>query len=234
MLTSILLRRHILVLDLRYCKSYSGVCVTVSPGRLLNRTRKKKKRGIEVLNNKQVPVKHFEFHFYTGQSFISDMAMLCICGICIPYTVLWPIVVLFLKQIWSFIFPAAKADNKEPAGKASAGDDKIETGVLHNYTSDMNWEGVISGRRPTIFRFTAKWCKPCKSLDPLVEELCHDASGKAVFYNVDVDDCDEVAALNGAITIPLFVCYSEGKEVGRVSGSDDAKIRKFVRDSCIM
>jgi thioredoxin-like negative regulator of GroEL len=162
------------------------------------------------------------------------MAMLCICGICIPYTVLWPIVVLFLKQIWFFIFPAGKAAQKKSTEKASIGDEKVEAGVLNDYKSDMDWESVISGRKPTIFRFTAKWCKPCKSLDPLVLELCHDACGKAVFYNVDVDDCDEVAALNGAITIPLFVCYSEGKEVGRLSGSDEAQIRKFVRDSCIM
>jgi thioredoxin 1 len=142
---------------------------------------------------------------------------------------------LFLKQIWSFIYPGAKGDNKKSTGKVTEGGDKSEqAGVLQSYKSDMDWENVISGRKPTIFRFTAKWCKPCKTLDPLVEELCRDAGAKAVFYNVDVDDCDEVAALNGAISIPLFVCYSEGKEVGRLSGSDETKIRKFVQESCIM
>ena len=31
------------------------------------------------------------------------MAVLCICGFCIPYSVFWPVVILLFKPIWGFI-----------------------------------------------------------------------------------------------------------------------------------
>ena len=168
------------------------------------------------------------------------MAMLCICGVCIPYTVLWPIVLLFLKQIWAFIYPAgAKPEKKlekvagtECCAKSTSKSESLTWKPL-NYSSSLDWEEVIASDTPTVFRFTAKWCKPCKALDPYFDELCAEAGDKATFYNVDVDECDEVAALNGAITIPLFVTYKSGKQIAKLSGSDKEKIEQFVNNAIV-
>lgn len=160
------------------------------------------------------------------------MAMLCICGICIPYTVLWPIVLIFLKQVWSFFVPSSKSAKEL---KKSSGDKKIHPnasnhGIPLDYKTEFVWEDVIGNEKHSVFRFTAKWCKPCKTLDPVFHDLYKEAREKAVFYNVDVDECDEIAALNGAITIPLFVIYREGKQVGKLSSSDHDQVRSFVRE----
>lgn len=87
----------------------------------------------------------------------------------------------------------------------------------------------MSEESTKIFRFTAKWCKPCKALDPIYEELSLSTAG-VTFYNVDVDECDEVAAINGAITIPLFVSYKGGKRTGQLRSSDVAEIKQFVNE----
>lgn len=171
------------------------------------------------------------------------MAMLCICGVCIPYTVLWPFVLLILKQIWGFISPSSKTTEKKTVEEAESKGSccqKNTTNILSesneaktplDYKNDMDWDDVVNNKKTTIFRFTAKWCKPCKSLDPVFESLSKESSNSALFYNVDVDECDEVAALNGALTIPLFVSYRAGKRLDKFSGSDEAKVRQFVTDS---
>lgn len=164
------------------------------------------------------------------------MAMLCICGVCIPYTVLWPIVLLFLKQIWAFIYPAAPKPAKtgtaqETSSTQSLSNREVTPGKPLSYSNSQDWEEVIGSDTPTVLRFTAKWCKPCKALDPYFEELCSNAGNQATFYNVDVDECDEVAALNGAITIPLFVSYRAGKQLAKLSGSDRKKIEEFVQNT---
>jgi thioredoxin 1 len=166
------------------------------------------------------------------------MAMLCICGICIPYSVLWPRVRVFFKKICSFVSPPAKDVNggKEaklegkPALATPVETDKVAP-FPRNYKSDQDWEETIGRDVLTVFRFTAKWCKPCKALDPLYHELSKDHMGQAVFYNVDVDECDEVAALNGAVAIPLFVSYRAGKKLESLRSSDSDKIAAFVRHS---
>lgn len=164
------------------------------------------------------------------------MSMICICGICIPYTVLWPIVLLFLKQIWSFVYGNDKkakkvdgADNaKTNTRETKSAQDSGPTLPL-SYSSDMVWEEVISEDSTKVFRFTAKWCKPCKALDPIYEELSISTTD-VTFYNVDVDECDEVAAINGAIAIPLFVTYRGGKQLGKLRSSEVSEITKFINE----
>jgi hypothetical protein len=41
------------------------------------------------------------------------MAMLCLFGICIPYSVIWPFILLFFKQIWDYIYPSNNKKGKE-------------------------------------------------------------------------------------------------------------------------
>lgn len=147
---------------------------------------------------------------------------------------LWPIVLLFLKQIWSFIYPAKKTKTVDDGNTVKETISTQENTVVEstqpfNYTSDMVWEEVISEDVVKVFRFTAKWCKPCKTLDPIYEELSLTTS-EVVFYNVDVDECDEVAAINGAIAIPLFVTYRGGKQISKLRSSDVDEITQFIKD----
>ena len=46
-----------------------------------------------------------------------------------------------------------------------------------------------AGDRLVVVDFHAEWCKPCKMIGPVVDELARKAGGKVVFLKVDVRRC---------------------------------------------
>lgn len=66
-------------------------------------------------------------------------------------------------------------------------------------------EWVYEGSRPAIIDFYATWCRPCKMMSPIVEQLAKDYAGKIDFYKVDIDKEQELAALFGIQSIPTFL-----------------------------
>lgn len=173
------------------------------------------------------------------------MAVLCICGFCIPYSVVWPFVLLLLKQLYTFFFPgASKGEAKVDACCAKVTDANgnavevveskeskdVTSSVPIAYNADMEWDEVVGGKT-VILRFTAEWCKPCKAIDPLFQQLCADHHTSATFYNVDVDSFEEIAAQNGALSIPLFVAYRAGKRLGSLQSKEDEKVTAFVKEN---
>jgi thioredoxin 1 len=198
-----------------------------------------RKRSHKILQNSQT----FLHNILTVLLF--SMSLCCIGGVCIPYTVIWPFILLILKQLWSYFYPTVD-DKKKTDGLTSdtkeskacckhsdTGSDIIidtfsETSEALYLTDDMNWERIISQEKKTIVRFTAKWCKPCKAIEPYFQELAVSNRPHANFLSIDVDDFGDLAALHGAVSIPLFVCFQQGKAIGQLGGKDKEKLRIFV------
>ena len=44
-----------------------------------------------------------------------------------------------------------------------------------------------------VVDFSATWCGPCKMLAPVLEQVSDQLAGRVDFYNVDVDECPELA-----------------------------------------
>tara|TARA_R110001592_G_scaffold46489_1_gene147963 strand:- start:334 stop:585 length:252 start_codon:yes stop_codon:yes gene_type:complete len=63
--------------------------------------------------------------------------------------------------------------------------------------------------------FSAEWCKPCKMLGPLMDEL--NTEGYSV-QKVDVDSNTELSQKYGIRNIPTVVLTVNGEEVGRKVG----------------
>ncbi|KAG2253770.1 hypothetical protein Bca52824_083906 [Brassica carinata] len=61
-----------------------------------------------------------------------------------------------------------------------------------------------------VIDFTAKWCGPCKSLEPKVEELA------AKYTNVELVKIDSVWMEYNLHTLPAIVFMKRGQEVDRV------------------
>lgn len=45
-------------------------------------------------------------------------------------------------------------------------------------------EWVFAGHRPVVIDFYATWCRPCKMMSPIVEQLAKQYAGKVDFYKV--------------------------------------------------
>lgn len=75
--------------------------------------------------------------------------------------------------------------------------------MIKQYDENSNWE-------PGDFvRFTATWCGPCRSYEPLFNKHVHNREATA--YVVDVDDYPSVAGSYGVKSIPaVFVVEDDG------------------------
>eukprot|EP01039_Chlorochromonas_danica_P005712 gene5712-6296_t len=176
------------------------------------------------------------------------MAMLCIGGVCIPYSMIWPLIVLALREVYVYFFGKPKAGPGDAlpqeaaaggvGGGVGGGGDEKAVSVRDAYeepiaiSSEAHWqEAVVCSQwgRPVFARFTATWCRPCRAVQPLFQKLCADHSGEADFVSVDVDDLDEIATAHQAVPIPTIICFFGGVAYDRMAGSDGDKIRRFVQ-----
>ena len=71
---------------------------------------------------------------------------------------------------------------------------------------------IYLGDKPAIIDFYADWCKPCKMIAPIMEELAEEYKGQIYVYKVDTQVERELASVFGIRSIPavLFIPM-EGK-----------------------
>ena len=74
-----------------------------------------------------------------------------------------------------------------------------------------------------IIYFTAKWCGPCQTLGPIMEDL----SGELNVRKVDVDQDRELSAKYGIRSVPSLVLVNEsGEEIKRSVGVQSREVIK--------
>ena len=69
-----------------------------------------------------------------------------------------------------------------------------------------------------LLDFYADWCGPCKTQDPIVEELEEDFDSRAEFEKVDVDEHQDVANEYQVRSIPTIVVENDDGVVERFVG----------------
>jgi len=85
----------------------------------------------------------------------------------------------------------------------------------------INEEQFVSEAKKSpvaVVDFSATWCGPCKMLAPVVEALSEEYAGKVDFYNVDVDECGELAAEYRVQSVPCLVMMKNGAFVDQSIG----------------
>ena len=77
--------------------------------------------------------------------------------------------------------------------------------VMDYETNKEEW--IYLGDKPAIIDFYADWCKPCKLIAPIMEELADEYKGQLYVYKVDTQVERELAAIFGIRSIPavLFI-----------------------------
>ena len=69
----------------------------------------------------------------------------------------------------------------------------------------------------TLKDFYADWCGPCKTQDPILEELQEDWEG-VTFEKIDVDEAEDVANEYQVRSIPTIVVENDDGVVERFVG----------------
>jgi thioredoxin 1 len=78
---------------------------------------------------------------------------------------------------------------------------------------------VLDSDVPVLVDYWAAWCGPCRVLGPVVDEIARERAGSLMVGKVDVDAEPELAASEGALSIPYLVLYRDGKQVARAVGA---------------
>lgn len=71
----------------------------------------------------------------------------------------------------------------------------------------------------TAIDFTARWCGPCKVMEPILGALATEYTGRVRIVAIDVDDEQLLAQRYDVRSMPTLVILRDGREVGRVIGS---------------
>ena len=98
-----------------------------------------------------------------------------------------------------------------------------------NYeTNPEAW--VYNGTLPCVIDFNAKWCGPCRQMNPILNDLATKYAGKVIIYKVDVDKEQELAALFGISSIPAFLfCPVDGDPRGTMGAYPANEFDKLIR-----
>ena len=89
-------------------------------------------------------------------------------------------------------------------------------------------EWVYNGELPCIIDFYADWCKPCKMVAPIMDDLADHYDGKVLIYKVNTDEQKELAAVFQIRSIPsILFAPADGKpamQAGAMSKEDYIRI----------
>jgi thioredoxin 1 len=78
---------------------------------------------------------------------------------------------------------------------------------------------MLPGNGITLIDFTARWCGPCRAMEPVLAALAKEYAGRVRIVAVDVDDEPSLAEQYNVRSMPTFIVARDGREVGRVVGS---------------
>jgi thioredoxin 1 len=70
----------------------------------------------------------------------------------------------------------------------------------------------------TLKDFYADWCGPCKTQDPILEELQEEYGDAVTFEKIDVDEAEDVANEYQVRSIPTIVVENDDGVVERFVG----------------
>lgn len=143
--------------------------------------------------------------------------------------------------VLTYLSPA-NCVNGEPAGDpfttVVSGGKTVSTVALgsriEHVDLDSFREKVLESEVPVLVDFYADWCRPCKALGPVLEELARETPG-AKIVKVNVDREPELADRFGIESIPSLIVFREGRSSGRHSGvASKAALKRLLVSSEIV
>ena len=78
---------------------------------------------------------------------------------------------------------------------------------------------VLDSDLPVLVEFTAPWCRPCKAIEPLLEEIGRVHDGSLRLARLDIDVNVGVPARFGVLSLPTVMVFVAGEPVEVVHGA---------------
>lgn len=96
--------------------------------------------------------------------------------------------------------------------------------------ADFEYEVLsYSQNVPVVVDFWASWCRPCRTLGPMLEKLAMEHQGGFRLAKVDVDANPNLAMRYGVRSIPAVLAFSQGELVSQFTGvQPEERVREFI------
>ncbi|OQS04159.1 thioredoxin h [Thraustotheca clavata] len=78
-----------------------------------------------------------------------------------------------------------------------------------------------------VIDFTATWCPPCQYIKPIFHSYA-DQYPEVVFFQIDVDESDELSEVLGVSAMPTFQFWRNGEKLEAITGADRDKLLKTI------
>jgi thioredoxin 1 len=75
------------------------------------------------------------------------------------------------------------------------------------------------GVGPVVVDFWAPWCRPCRAVERVLEELAETTAGRVSFAKLNIDEHPEIAAQYEVLSIPTVTLFEEGEARATVVGA---------------
>lgn len=98
--------------------------------------------------------------------------------------------------------------------------------------SDFEYEVIAySNQVPVIVDFWAEWCRPCKTLTPILEKITEEAQGRFRLAKVNVDENPNLALRFNVRSIPNVKAFRDGQMVSEFLGlQPEPRVKEFIRN----
>jgi thioredoxin 1 len=113
--------------------------------------------------------------------------------------------------------------------KADSGQTKTaQSGAAHLTDATFERE-VLRSSIPVFVDFWAPWCGPCHTVAPLIDQLAGEYAGRVKIVKLNTDENPVTMQRFQVMSIPTFITFRDGKQVGRRSGASPQYIRELIQ-----
>ena len=94
----------------------------------------------------------------------------------------------------------------------------LETETPTKQLTKIDYNAMVAAAPLVLIDFGAKWCPPCKKMEPVLEQLQSTLQGKFVLQKIDAGIQIDLMEQLDVKELPTFILYKAGNEVWRKTG----------------
>ena len=86
-------------------------------------------------------------------------------------------------------------------------------------TDETFADTVLASPLPVIVDFWAPRCAPCRTVEPILNELATEYAGRLMIAKLNADEYQRYVTRLGIRGLPTLIAFREGREMERLLGS---------------